>query len=158
MTIFTATNTSNGVVAADRSAIWRLLTDPGKLAAMTPLLDHIEADGDRWRWVMTRIPVLGISIAPAFTERMTFTPEERIDFTHSPPGGKPERASAEGTYVLTEVEGGTHLAIDLTLCVELPLPRMAKRAVDGVMDKVMAHMGDRFAANLDRELGLLPTV
>jgi carbon monoxide dehydrogenase subunit G len=156
LTIFTATNTSNGVVAADRSAIWRLLTDPAKLAEMTPLLDHIEADGDRWRWVMTRIPILGISIAPAFTERMIFTPEERIAFTHAPPDGKPERASAEGTYHLTEVEGGTHLAIDLKLCVELPLPRMAKRAVDGVMDKVMAHMGDRFAANLDRELGLAP--
>ena len=156
MTIFTATNTSNGVVAADRSAIWRLLTDPAKLAAMTPLLDHIEADCDRWRWVMTRIPILGISVAPAFTERMTFTQEERIEFTHAPTGGKPERASAEGTYLLTEVDGGTHLAIDLTLCVELPLPRVAKRAVDGVMDKVMAHMGDRFAANLDRELGLSP--
>ena len=37
MTIFTATNTSNGVVAADRSAVWRLLTDPRKLAALTPL-------------------------------------------------------------------------------------------------------------------------
>ena len=81
------------VVSADRSAVWEILTDPEALPELTPFLNEITADGDLWRWQMGRIPVLGVSVAPAFTEKMTFTPEERIEFTHAPPDGKPERAA-----------------------------------------------------------------
>ena len=44
-------------------------------------------DGDRWRWEMQSVPVLGSSFNPCFTERMVFTPQERIEFTHAPPPG-----------------------------------------------------------------------
>ena len=101
---------------------------------------------------MSRIPVLGVSVAPSFTEKMIFDPEERIAFEHAPPDGKPERAAAEGWYVLEEVESGTKLSIKLELCVELPLPKASKRAVQRVMDGVMRRMGERFATNLLREL------
>ena len=33
-----------------RSAVWEVLTDPQCLTEMTPLLDGIRVDGDRWRW------------------------------------------------------------------------------------------------------------
>jgi carbon monoxide dehydrogenase subunit G len=152
MTRFTASTESVAVVSARRSQVWRLLTDPGKVAEMTPLLERIHADGDLWRWQMTRIPVLGVSVAPSFTERMTFDPERRIDFTHAPPGGEPERGAVEGYYRLEDVEQGTRLAIRLQLCVDLPLPRATKRAVSAVMGRVMEQMGARFAVNLLREL------
>jgi carbon monoxide dehydrogenase subunit G len=152
MSRFTASNHSEAVVSAKRSDVWALLTDPEALPRLTPFLASIDADGDLWRWNMSRIPVLGVSIAPSFTERMTFDPEERIDFHHAPPDGKPERAAAEGWYVLDEVDAGTRLSIKLELCVELPLPKASKRAVQGVMDGVMRRMGERFAANLLREL------
>ena len=152
MTTFTATTESAAVISARRTDVWRLLTDPAKIAEMTPLLERVHADGDLWRWEMARIPVLGVSVAPSFTERMTFDPERRIDFTHAPPDGRPERGAVEGWYQLEEVEQGTRLAIRLQLCVELPLPRVAKRAVDTVMGRVMEHMGDRFAVNMLREL------
>ena len=124
------------------------------LPRLTPLLHHIEADGDLWRWELTRIPVLGVSISPDFTERMVFDPPRRIDFTHAPPPGRRERAAAEGWYVLTEVDGGTRLAISLTVSVDLPLARAAGPAVRKVMGTVMARTGDRFAANLLRHLGV----
>jgi carbon monoxide dehydrogenase subunit G len=154
MNSFSATTDSEATVPADREAIWAALTDPEVLPRLTPLLRHIEADGDLWRWEMSRIPVLGVSISPSFTEQMTFDAPRRIDYTHAPPPGRHEGTAAEGWYVLTEVPGGTHLHISLTLTVQLPLARVAGPAVRRVMETVMARTGDRFAGNLLRHLGV----
>jgi uncharacterized protein YndB with AHSA1/START domain len=125
VTTFSATVNSSADITAPRSAVWAALTDPELLPKLTPLLTAISTDGNRWRWSMVCISALGVSIAPTFTEEMTFEEPHRIRYTHQPPGGVRERAGAEGVYELTEVDGGTHLAIDLTLCVELPLPKFA---------------------------------
>jgi len=156
MTTFSVRNTSTAVVPAPRQAIWDLLADPSTLAALTPLVTSIEANGDRWRWNMTGIRALGICVAPTFTERMTLRPTEHIGFRHDPPSGTDERASAEGTYDLADVDGGTSLSIDITISVDLPLPRMARGAVEKVMAATMARTGERFAANLYERLGLDP--
>ena len=154
MSRFSATTESEAVVAADRSAIWAVLTDPVLLPKLTPLLRRIETDGDLWRWHLVGLSVLGIGISPVFTERMVFDAEKRIDYTHEPPAGAGERTGAEGSYVLADVEGGTHLAISLTLDVDLPLPRLASPAVTTVMQETMQRMGERFSANLLQHLGV----
>jgi carbon monoxide dehydrogenase subunit G len=154
MNRFSARADSEAVVGAEREPIWSALTDPEVLPRLTPLLHHIEADGDLWRWELTRIPVLGVSISPSFTERMRFDPPQRIDYTHAPPPGRTEHSGAEGWYQLDRVEGGTHLRISLTLSVDLPLARAAQPAVQQVMRMVMARTGDRFAVNLLRHLGV----
>jgi carbon monoxide dehydrogenase subunit G len=151
VTRFTAHDRSTEVVKADQAALWKALTDPDLLPRLTPYLHSIDADGDRWRWNMARIPVLGISVAPSFTERMTFDEPRRIEFTHDPESGQ-EKAGVEGTYELEEVEGGTRLSIDIDICVDLPLPGMARGAVERAMGGVIAVMGRRFAANLLRHL------
>lgn len=154
MNTFSATNDSEAVVAADQQAIWEALTDPVVLPKLTPLLRHIETDGDLWRWELTRIPVLGASISPNFTEKMTFDAPHHISYTHAPPQGRHERAGAEGWYELSTVEGGTRLRISLTLTVELPLARVARPAVERIMGTAMSRTGDRFAVNLLRHLGI----
>lgn len=133
--------------------MWAALTDPELLPELTPLLTSITTDGDRWRWSMTCISALGVSIAPTFTEKMTFDEPHRIAYTHQPPSGTRERAGAEGVYELTEIPGGTHLGIDLTLCVDLPLPHFAAPAVQGVLRSMMMRTGQRFSANLLAHLG-----
>jgi carbon monoxide dehydrogenase subunit G len=151
MTRFSARDRSTEVVQADQGALWKALTDPDLLPRLTPYLHSIDAEGDLWRWNMARIPVLGVSVAPSFTERMTFDEPRRIDFTHDPESGQ-EKAGVEGTYELEEVEGGTRLSIDLDICVDLPLPGIARGAVERAMRGVIAAMGRRFAANLLRHL------
>jgi len=151
MTRFSARDQSTEVVQADQSALWKALTDPDLLPRLTPYLHSIDADGNCWRWNMARIPVLGVSVAPSFTERMTFDEPRRIEFTHDPEQGQ-EKAGVEGTYELEEVEGGTRLSIDIDICVDLPLPGMARGAVERAMGGVIAAMGRRFAANLLRHL------
>lgn len=153
MARFTAHDRSAEIVRASREDLWAALTDPELLPRLTPYLHSIDADGDRWRWNMARIPVLGISVAPSFTEQMTFDAPSRIVFTHDPEQAQ-EKAGVEGTYDLEEVEGGTRLAIDLEICVELPLPRASRFAVERAMSGVIAVMGKRFAANLLRHLGV----
>lgn len=148
MATFTATTSNREVVKADRADIWAALTDPDLLPRLTPYLSRITVDGDHWRWEMTKLPVLGVSIAPAFTELMSFEEGRRIEYTHDPPDGKHEKAGAEGVYHLKDVDGGTELSIDLTLCVDLPLPRASSRAVQRVMRGVMDRMGTTFARNL----------
>lgn len=157
MTCFQTRNVSSGDVPVPRSAVWEVLTDPVCLTEMTPLLDGITVDGDRWCWQLSGIRALGVEVAPSFTEQMTFDEPSRITFRHAPPAGRTERAGADGVYELTEVAPDrTHLSIDITLHVDLPLPALSRRAVEGVMTSSMARTGDVFAERLYRRLGVDP--
>jgi carbon monoxide dehydrogenase subunit G len=154
MAVFRATTRAEAVVAAPRQAIWDVLADPGLVAQLTPFLKRITADGDRWRWEMSGLDVLGVKVAPAFTERMAFDEPARIDFHHEPPAGTTERSGVEGWYALSDVAGGTHLATSLEISLDLPLPRISSPAVTAAMKGVMATMGDRFSTNLLDHLGV----
>lgn len=154
MNRFSATNRSDAVVAADRADIWAVLTDPVLLPKLTPLLTGIDADGDTWVWHLIRLSVLGVGVGSNFTEKMTFDEGRSIEYAHVPPPGVVERTGAEGWYKLKDVPGGTHLAISLTLNVELPLPRAARPVVQRVMAETMQRTGDRFSTNLLRHLGV----
>lgn len=151
MTEFTVRNQSAATVAAGRGDVWRALTDPDLLPRLTPYLEHIDADGDRWTWHLVRIPVLGAVVAPTFTEVMRFDEPSRIRFEHDP-ARDDERAGVAGDYRLTEKRDGTHLAIDLGISVDLPFPGLAGPAVRTAMKGVVAGMGHRFSANLVRHL------
>jgi carbon monoxide dehydrogenase subunit G len=153
MNEFSATVKSSADISADREDVWKALTDPDLLPELTPLLRSITADGDTWCWQMMRIAALGVSISPSFTEKMTFDDGHRIAYSHQPPHGARERAGAEGVYALSDVDGGTRLDIELTLSIELPLPKAAAPAVQRVMRSTMNRTGDKFSANLLRHLG-----
>jgi hypothetical protein len=123
VTRFQNRNRSEADLPVDRERIWEVLTDPGCLAALTPLIRAITADGDTWCWQLSGVSALGVSVAPSFTEQMTFTPVERIVYRHAPPSGTTEKAGAEGVYTLTELpERRCRLFVDLTMWVDLPLP------------------------------------
>jgi carbon monoxide dehydrogenase subunit G len=157
VTCFRSRNLSRGDVPAPRQAVWDVLTDPQALTELTPLLTRIDVDGDHWRWQMAGIRALGVEVAPAFTERMTFDAPSRIEYRHEPPPGTTERAGADGVYELTELGPDlTHLSIDLTLSVELPLPALSRRAVERVMTSTMARTGAVFAERLAHRLGVDP--
>ncbi|WP_205473086.1 SRPBCC family protein [Nocardioides sp. SYSU D00038] len=152
MTTFSAHTSASDVVRADRDAVWAVLTDPAQVASMTPFVTRITPRGEHWIWEMGGLEVLGRKVSPTFTERMTLTPQSRIDFTHDPPEGR-ERAGVEGIYELEDADDGTLLTIDLTICVDLPLPRAAGPAVRATMKGVMGTIGDRFAKNFLNRLG-----
>ena len=156
MTRFTVSTTSEATVAADRERVWDALTDADLLPRLTPYLRRIDATtGDdgvvRWTWHLVRIPVLGSMVSPSFTEVMTYDEPARIDFVHDPER-REEKAGVEGRYDLSEVGDGTHLAIALSISVDLPFPGLAKPAVHTAMRAVVATMGARFSHNLVRHL------
>lgn len=153
---FEATNHSTAVVEASRDRIWGVLTNPQLLAHLTPLVREIIADGDRWLWQLAGITGLGLEVVPAFTEQMEFAPRERIDFRHAPPMGRRERAGATGWYVLSDHPRGTRLEIEITIHVDLPLPRLSRGPVQRIMEESMARTGDVFARNLLAHLGSAP--
>ncbi len=158
MTTFSTRNQSVADVPVDGGAIWAVLTDPDLLASLTPLVASIDADGDTWIWHLRGISALGVSVAPTFTEHMTFREPSSIRYEHRPPDGRSERAGANGVYELEELSTQrTRLTIDITLCVELPLPRLSRRAVERVMATTMQRTGDRFATNLYHHLGIEPS-
>ena len=154
MTIFSAKTSARADVAAGRAEIWKALVDPGLVARMTPFVRRITAEGDHWHWQLTGLDVLGRKLAPAFTERMVFEEERRIEFHHDPPEGATERAGVNGWYDLSEGSGGTRLETSLEVCLEAPLPKAAGPAVRAAMKGVMATMGDRFSKNLLDHLGV----
>lgn len=148
MATFEARNQSEETVPYAREDIWAVLTDPDLLARLSPLVKRIDDQGEHWIWHLTGISALGVSIDPCFRERMYFVDGHKIDFQHDPPADRHERAGADGRYLLEGTEHGTHLAIDLTIHVELPLPRTAGPTVRRVMHQIMQRTGDRFAQNL----------
>lgn len=152
MTEFRVNTSSTATVDADPAAVWAALTDPVLLTRFTPYLRSVDVDGDRWRWNMARMPVLSSAVSPSFTELMTFDEPTSITFTHDP-ARTDEQAGVEGQYHLKEAPGGgTELSIELGICVDLPLPRIARPAVHTAMRGVVATMGLRFSSNLVRYL------
>jgi uncharacterized protein YndB with AHSA1/START domain len=156
MATFRARDRSSAVLRSPRSEVWAALTDADLIARMTPYVTSIDVDGDRWTWRMGTIPVLHVSVAPHFTEVMEFEPEERIVFTHDP--DRPhEMTAVTGTYDLADHPGGgTEVSIDLEIAATLPLPGLARPAVERVMAGVVKHMGAVFSRNLLRHLGEVP--
>ena len=137
--------------------LWRLITDPGALADLTPLVRSIEATGSQWEWALNGIEALGLKVEAVFTERMEFIDQRQIIFTHDPPIGSRERAGVEGVYDLTSNgRKATDLQVDLTLSVDLPFPGLWRHAVEPVLLSTMRATGQRFASNLYEQLGLDP--
>jgi carbon monoxide dehydrogenase subunit G len=153
MAIFRARDRSSAVLRSPRSKVWAALTDPVLVARMTPYVTSIDVEGDRWTWQMATIPVLGIHVAPTFTERMELEPEDRIVFSHDP-AHPDEMTAVEGTYVLSDHgDGGTDVSIDLEIACHLPLPGLTRPAVERVMAGVVKHMGTVYSRNLLKHLG-----
>lgn len=153
MTSFSASTRAEAVVLADRQDIWDVLADPVLMARLTPFLREITAEGDHWLWQMSGLDVLGLKVAPAFTERMVLTEPDRIEFHHDPPAGRTERAGVEGWYALTPTRDGTELVTEMEITLDLPLPKASGRAVRATMRRVIDTMGDRFSHRLLEHLG-----
>jgi len=151
MTRFTASNQSSATLKSSRKDVWSALTDPVLLPKLTPYLQRIDVDGDRWTWNMTKVPILGKSIGTTFTEVMTFEEPHRIAYSHDQ-SRTDENSGVEGEYLLEEEGSGCRVSIDLGVTVDLPFPRATRRAVEGTMKGVMAAMGRRFAHNLLKHL------
>jgi carbon monoxide dehydrogenase subunit G len=153
MATFRARDRSSAVLRSSRSEVWAALTDADLIARMTPYVTSIDVAGDRWTWRMGTIPVLGISVAPHFTEVMELEPEERIRFHHDP-ARTDEMTAVDGVYELVDHPGGgTEVSIDLEISARLPLPGLARPAVERVMAGVVKHMGAVFSRNLLKHLG-----
>ena len=153
MATFRARDRSTAVLRSPRSEVWAALTDAALIAKITPYVTSIDVEGDRWTWRMGTIPVLGLSVAPKFTEVMELHPQDRIVFTHDPERPD-EMTSVNGTYDLTDhADGGTDVSIDLQIACNLPLPGLARPAVERVMAGVVKHMGTVFSRNLLKHLG-----
>ena len=152
MTSFSADTRAEAVVDAPRGRIWSALTDPDLVADLTPFVRTIREDGTHWRWEMTGLKVLGVGVAPAFTEQMMYDEPERIEFRHDPPPGATERSSVEGWYSLAEHPAGTRLmtALEITLPLPLPLPqpRVSGPSVRAAINHVIDQLGERFSRNL----------
>ncbi|MGB0100406.1 MAG: SRPBCC family protein [Nocardioides sp.] len=153
MTRFSASTRAEALVAAPRADIWAALTDPALVAELTPFVKQITEDGEHWRWELSGLTVLGVGVAPAFTERMSYDEPRRIDFRHDPPQGSTERSSVEGWYELEEADAGTRLTTSLEITLDLPLPKVSGRAVRATMNGVIDQMGERFSKNLLAHLG-----
>jgi carbon monoxide dehydrogenase subunit G len=157
VTWFSARNISLSRVPVCPEAIWSLVTDPESLASLTPLVRSIESSGEHWLWTLNGIEGLGLKVEAAFTERMEFIDQRQIIFAHEPRDGAHERAAVEGIYDLVPNGAAiTELKVDLTLSVDLPLPRLSRIAVERIMHTTMRATGQRFASNLYVRLGLDP--
>ena len=152
MTRFTASTQSAATLKSSRKDVWSALTDPKLLPRLTPYLQSIDVEDDRWTWNVTKVPVLGKSIGTTFTEVMTFEEPHRIVFTHDS-SRTDENSGVEGEYLLEEDGTGCRVSIDIGVHVDLPFPKATRLAVEGTMKGVMAAMGRRFAHNLLKYLG-----
>lgn len=159
---------------ADPDVVQGVLVDPDALARLTPLVARIEVgrvedgggdvgqdaegggDGaraavERWTWQLVGISAVGVRAAPRFTTLMAVRPGE-VRFRPDP--SRTGRSAAEGRIIVApDDRGWAAVHLDLTARVELPLPRMAGRAVRRAMWETMRAGGARFADALVADLG-----
>ena len=153
MATFTRTRRDTADVPHPVDEVWNLLIDPDAIARLTPLVSKIAVDDQgRWVWALQGVPMPGRRLDLTMTEEMAFTPQSRIEFTHAPLEDG-ARAGADGFYALEPIDEGTRLTIELTITARLPLPGLARPAVQATMHQVLNQMGNRFATNMLRELG-----
>ena len=153
MGVFSRTRRDTADVPHPVGAVWDLLADPAAVARLTPLVSSIDVDEQqRWVWSLRGVPIPGHRLDLTMTEEMTFTPQSRIEFTHAELEDS-ARAGADGFYGLEPTDEGTRLTIELTVTARLPLPGLARPAVEATMQRGLTQMGNRFAANMLRELG-----
>jgi carbon monoxide dehydrogenase subunit G len=151
--VFSRTRQDTAEIPHPVEDVWALLVDPGAVARLTPMVSRIDARGDDvWVWCLQGVPLSGKVVDLTMTEQMSFEPQTRIDFTHEPLESGIV-AGAQGFYELEPSDAGTRLTIDLTVSARLPLPGLARPAVQTAMAQVLRHMGTRFASNMLRELG-----
>ena len=62
MATFSSHNRSTAEVPASRQQIWDVLRDPEALAELTPLVERITVDGDRWTWQLHGVSALGVQM------------------------------------------------------------------------------------------------
>jgi len=149
---FSSSRLAEAVVDGPIESVWELLVDPSVLARHTPFISTIRDLGDdKWCWSLSGITYPGGHFGATFIEEMTFMPTTRIDFRPDPDAGN-QRAGATGTYTLTEDGPRTHLRIELTVSIQLPAPKAARRLIEPAMHSVIAYMGDSFAKGFVREL------
>lgn len=151
MNRFHARNRSAATLAATVDQVWDILVDPDLLVRFTPNLKRIDVDGDRWTWHLTRLPVLSAAIEPSFTEVMEFDKPHRIGFRHDETRTD-EHAGVDGEYLIRPVSEGTEVSIDIGIWADLPLPRLARPAVERVMSTIVAGMGYRFGQHVRRHI------
>lgn len=154
MATFTTSTRSRATVTASPEDVWAALTDPDRVAALTPFLHRVTARGEHWVWEMTKVPVLGKSFSFTFTERMSFEEPRRMEFSHDPAAGDgDESAGVEGWYHLEPRSAGTRLETSMAISVDLPFPGVTRPAVTAAMKGVVTLMGQRFSQNLLHHLG-----
>ena len=145
------------MVSASRDQVWDVLVDPATVARLMPVVRSITDDGQgHWRWRLAGLDVAGRSFELAFTVAMAFDDRVRIDFTPAPPSGSTERAAVTGWYLLEDPPDGgegVKLSTSLDIAVDLPLPRLARGAVEASMQRVIDGMGASFSKNLLTHLG-----
>jgi carbon monoxide dehydrogenase subunit G len=152
MTRFSASNQSAATLRSSQKDVWAALTDPELLPKLTPYLNRIDVDGDRWTWQVTKVPILGKNIGSTFTEVMTFDEPSRIGFAHDK-AKSDETTGVNGEYQLEEKPDGTRVSIDIGVEVDLPFPKAMRRPVERTIKTVMGGMGKVFARNLLKHLG-----
>ena len=151
MNRFHARNRSIATLPATQDQVWDILVDPDLLVRFTPHLKRIDVDGDQWTWHLTRLPVLSAAIEPSFTEVMEFDEPHRIAFRHDETRTE-EHAGVDGEYVIRPASDGAEVSIDIGIWADLPLPRLARPAVERVMSTIVAGMGYRFGHQVRRHL------
>ncbi len=153
MTRFSVRNASREVITAAQGDVWAVMTDPSMLAELTPLVDRIVADGEHWTWHLTGVEAMGVNARPRFTVLMEFEEPRRMAFDHDPPADRRENSGSTGEYLIEDLgDATTALEIDLTMWVDLPLPKFSRGAVERIMQSSTQAAGDRFFANLLRHL------
>src|SRR3954454_22833804 len=130
MTRFTASTQSAATLKSSRKDVWNALTDPELLPKLTPYLQRIDVEDDKWTWNVTKVPLLGKSIGTTFTEVMTFEEPHRIAFTHDKERFE-EQSAVEGEYILEDAGQGCRVSIEIGVSVELPCAKVTRRAVEG---------------------------
>lgn len=134
-------------VAAPQDVVWSFITDPDRVAACIPGCENVATiDDGKYR---ATIKIAAGPIKTSFQLTVTATEARAPEFaayqTQGEEGGKASRISAHSTLTLTPIDART---CEVNYVSEITIAGRLGKFGAGVMRKIAASEGDKFAAAL----------
>ena len=139
-------------VNADFSTVFEVLSDVPKSASFFPKVDQlVDLGQNTYRWEMAKIGLAQINLQTIYASKYTSN-KAKGSVIWTPVEGE-GNALVSGSWKIVDKKKSTHLTLNITGDLTLPLPGLMKMVVGPVVESEFEKMIEQYIDNLTQHFG-----
>lgn len=139
-------------VNASAKDVFDVLSDVPTSASFFPKVDKLVALGDGdYRWEMAKIGIAQINLQTIYASKYVSN-RAKGTVVWTPVEGE-GNALVSGSWKITDKKKSTHIVLQITADLTLPLPSLMKMVVAPVVEAEFEKLIDQYIANLSKRFG-----